>query len=260
MLDPCVFVLSTGRVGTQTLAALAYLARTVLAYHEPHPLLYGLSQQAYLQKSSLAIKQILTEAFIAVRQDLLMYSLHCELGYVETSPQVTFLGPLINQLLPHARFIHLIRNPGDFIRSGMRRNWYSGSPHDRTRIYPRMDTDCYAKWPALTPFQKNVWLWTETNRWVADFGKTVSPERWLCIRSEDLFSGNFDTLERFFAFLVQEIPSEKKVRRILGQQLNKQKIGEFPLPAEWSKEMISQFRELAGDMPQRLGYSSNNIA
>lgn len=44
---PCVFVLSTGRVGSKTLSALIGPAANVFAYHEPEPNLYGLSKLAY---------------------------------------------------------------------------------------------------------------------------------------------------------------------------------------------------------------------
>ena len=60
---PCVFFLSTGRVGTQTFASLLRLADNVFAYHEPRPNLYGLSRTSYLYLNDKCCYKVLREAF-----------------------------------------------------------------------------------------------------------------------------------------------------------------------------------------------------
>jgi len=254
-MTSCVFFLSTGRVGTQTLASLFAQVRTLYSYHEPHPLLYGVSQQAYRTIRSFSeVDQLLTESFIACRQDLLLRAWQHERGYLESSPQVTFLAPVIHQLLPQTQFIHVIRNPGDVIRSAMRRGWYDGHSYDRTRISPRSDDPLSECWSSFTPFQKNVWLWSETNQWIADFCETLPPEQRLLLRSEDIFASVLETIEQLFAFLNQPTPIPKTIQRILGQQLNAQTSGNFPLPENWSTQMQEQFYSIAGNTADRLGY------
>ncbi len=108
---PCVFVLSTGRVGTLTLAALLRAAPGMMALHEPSPRLYELSCLAYRASPSPETALILSAAFKSIRNDTLDLALKLRRGYVETSPQVTFLAPYILDAVPEAKFIHLARPP-----------------------------------------------------------------------------------------------------------------------------------------------------
>lgn len=55
----CMFVLSTGRVGTATLAALLGMAKNVFTYHEPRPLLYGLSKFSYEYSDNADVSKVL---------------------------------------------------------------------------------------------------------------------------------------------------------------------------------------------------------
>ena len=42
----------------------------------------------------------------------------------------------LGELFPKAKFIQLVRHPGDFVRSGIRRKYYSGNENDDSRITP----------------------------------------------------------------------------------------------------------------------------
>ncbi len=251
---PCIFTLSTGRVGTQTLAALLRLAPNVFAYHEPEPYLFGLSKIAYHYASHSVVNRVLRESFRAMREGAFNYALSCYKGYVETSPQGTFLAPAILEVIPEVKFIHLVRNPGAVVRSGMRRNWYAGHPSDPVRITPLPESEMYEQWDSLTQFQKNVWLWTETNRWIARFLKELSPHRFLLVQSEKLFEGDPATLDALFRFVAAPPPSLKKIEKVLSKKLNRQKSGVFPEPEEWPDELYEDLCSIAGPMAEQLGY------
>lgn len=251
---PCVFALSTGRVGTQTLAALFGLAENVFAYHEPKPTLYGLSRLSYEYSANKLVCKVLLEVFLATREGLMSYSLDCGRGYVETSPQVTFLAPVILEAVPNVRFIHVVRDPRYVVRSGMRRKWYDGHPADKTRIIPRPDSESGQKWEAYNTFQKNLWLWAETNRWILEFSSSLSMDRILLIHSEDVFTACGETLSKLFTFMGASIPPKRKITRVLGKRLNVQETGTFPEPSHWSKTMCSDLLEIAGKMARDLGY------
>lgn len=249
-----VFVLSTGRVGTETLDALFQPLGSIFSYHEPKPSLYRLSKAAYeYEKESLA-ENILQEAFLTARTDLFQYSLACHKGYVETSPQVTFLAPIVLKIIPNAKFIHLARDPRDVIRSGMRRKWFDGHPNDPTRIVPRPDSSHSPLWARYSPFQKNVWLWNETNHWILEFSKALATNQFLFLRSEDMFAGKSDILANLFAFLDVPSPSSMKINQVLNKKLNAQKSGEFPSATSWTDEMKAFLLEVADDTATQLGY------
>lgn len=251
---PCVFVLSTGRVGTQTLTSLFKLAKNVFAYHEPEPLLYGLSKLAYENIDNKIACRILIEAFLASRKEKIEYSLYSKRGYVETSPQTTFLAPIILDAIPDARFIHVVRDPRFVVRSGMRRKWYDGHIADKTRIIPKSDSEEGMQWSRFSTFQKNLWLWTETNKWIHKFLTSLPTDRVLLIHSEDLFTAHEKIMEKLFAFINSPIPPKHKITRVLSKSLNKQKSGEFPEISSWSDGMYSDFYNIAGRTAELFDY------
>lgn len=252
--NPVVFVLSTGRSGTETINALFNLANNVFTYHEPLPTLYRLSKLAYkYEKESLAT-ELLSESFLTARADLLKYSLDCGKGYVETSPQVTFLAPIIQSLLPEARFIHLVRDPQQVVRSGMRRKWFAGHLNDQTRIVPDHNSPHGQKWDAYTPFQKNLWLWAETNRWILEFTTHVPPDGVLQVHAEDVFRGDESTLSTLFKFIGAPLPSTAKISKLLSKKFNAQKTGLFPEAGEWSAEQKEDLLRFSGKIARSLGY------
>ncbi len=251
---PSVFVLSTGRVGTQTLAALFGLAANVFAYHEPKPKLYGLSKLSYEYSDDTLISTVLQEAFLTTRKELLNYSLDCGRGYIETSPQTTFLVPVILEVIPNVRFLHIVRNPRDVVRSAMRRKWYEGHSADQTRIVPLSDSEENQQWQKFSAFQKNLWLWHETNRWILKFTSNLPADRTLLVHSEDIFNGNEGVLQKLYTFVGAPMPPKQKTVRILNKKLNKQREGTFLETTNWSEDMKNDLLSIAGKTARALGY------
>jgi hypothetical protein len=251
---PCVFVLSTGRAGTETLAAVITLARNVVSLHEPAPRLYELSKLAYEYSTEPFARKVLGVSFLSHRNELLNTSLAFGLGYVETSPQVTFLAPAILEVLPQARFIHIVRDPRDVVRSGMRRRWFDGHPGDTTRIMPRPDSEDGQHWHEYNPFKKNLWLWAETNRWILKFTSALSEDRIITLRSEDVFSGDENTFHTLFEFTGSPPPPARQITRLLARKLNAQRSGYFPESTSWSDDQKKDLLVTAGDIAKTLGY------
>jgi len=255
---PCVFVLSTGRVGTATLAQICGLAKNVFAYHEPHPELFGLSRLSYqLTAQQPADEYVITalqEGFLTARRELMDYSLYCQRGYVETGPQPTFLAPFILRSVPNVKFIHLVRDPKKFTRSGMRRKWYDGHPYDCWRITPDSESIYGKQWSSFSPLEKNLWLWAETNRWARDFSKTLPSGRCLLVRCEDIFAADSDEIGGIFHLLGSEMPSLRQISRILGKQLNVQTTGTFQEPNNWLTQVESKLAQFVQETAADLGY------
>ncbi|HHS98086.1 MAG TPA: sulfotransferase [Chloroflexi bacterium] len=252
---PCIFALSTGRTGTKTLAALLGLSGNLFAYHEPRPKLFALSRLAYLYGDSSPADEILTAAFATARQELLEYALSCGRGYAETSPHLTFLAPAILRLLPNARFIHLTRHPVAVVRSGVRRRWYAGHHRDPTRITPRPGTEDADRWATYSVVQKNLWLWDATNRWILEFLSTLPPEQALCLKAEEIFAGDYETLKRLYAFAGAPMPSMRRVRSILRKRLNAQKKSAPPFSEADQADLRANLARFTAETASRLGYS-----
>lgn len=251
-LHPCFFILSTGRAGTETLAVLLNRSPEALVYHEPIPTLFGLSKLAYVgQDSDL---QMLSHIFYETRRPLFEHSLACGLGYGETGSYATFLAYVISEAIPQAKFVHVVRDPRAVIRSAMRRRWYRGHTYDAMRVTPRLDNPWAKAWKSWSLFEKNIWLWAETNRYILKFTSSVGSERTILLKAEDLFASDLCVVSRVFKFLGLTPPSDRVVRQLLARPLNKQISGSFPALEHWSSSMRSKPTEIAGSEMECLGY------
>lgn len=251
---PCIFVLSTGRVGTKTLAALAGLSRHVIALHEPIPKLYALSSLYYRCNTGTFHDEVFAEAFLTARREIFRYALSFGRGYVETSPQVTFLAPVIRIAVPNARFIHIVRDPKNFVRSGMRRGWYFNHPMDNTRLKPIHQSDDYRCWNQWETVEKIFWLWKETNVWINRFMQSVPTEKKLFLHSENIFLNKEEDINKFFDFLNVPKPPDKRIKKILSKKLNAQKSGDFQEISDWPNELNTKFYRIVGESAKQFGY------
>ena len=236
------------------MAALLRLGKEFVAYHEPDPSLYGLSKAVYATAPSPKSNLIAREAFLLARRQLVVNAVSREKGYIETSPQVTFLAPIIDAVLPNSLFVHLIRNPYDVVRSGMRRGWYSGNPADSTRIVPDVDSEFGMRWTNMSALEKNLWLWRETNDWVDGFLLNVSTDRKLRLKYEHCFCANSSALPDLFSAIGCSRPQSSRIRRVLSKKLNAQEGGDFPRVEDWTSEMKNSAVEIAGPTIERFGY------
>ncbi len=251
---PCIFVLSTGRVGTKTLATLAGLSSRIVAFHEPTPKLYGLSAHTYRISWKDIESEFIAEAFLTARRERFRYALSFGKGYVETSPQITFLAPVIRVAVPEARFIHIVRDPKAFVRSGMRRGWYVNHPMDGTRLKPLNQSGDLKFWRQWRPFEKICWLWKETNLWINRFMQSLPAEKKLFLHSEDMFLNKKGDMLKFFDFLNSPKPPDKTIKKILSKKLNAQNSGDFPKASNWTDEMHTRFYRITGESAKQFGY------
>lgn len=235
-----VFVLSTGRCGTELLTKIFELAPATLAAHRPDPELAYPSALAYELAQRTGGGEMVEKMFLAGRFDLMLESLLRQRRYVETNNRITFFAPAIASLMPNARFIHLVRDAEGFVRSGVRRKYYEGVPTDLGRITPTGGQDL-ADWPNLSPIGRCAWLWAETNGFIDGFRRSLDrPDRFLSVKSKDLFSDPAvaDEILRFSG-----LTASASVDRLLGKKVNEQLRGPDPGPrAAWTTADQDQFR------------------
>jgi hypothetical protein len=253
---PCVFVLSTGRVGSETLAHLAGLAENMFSYHEPLPKLFALSKLAYeLSNKIMAdieLEKVFAEAFVTSRRNLIEDSLFCGRGYIETGPDPTFLAPIIFKAIPEVRFIHLVRDPEKVVQSGLLRHWYDGHGMDYSRIVPDPSSIFGKAWVNYSPYEKNLWLWAETNRWIQDFSQSISPEKYLLLHSEDVFRGHEVATEQFYGYLSSKKPSKRKINSVLRKRLNSQAKGTSALPQRDFSSADKNLQKFVAEIANKL--------
>lgn len=251
----CVFVLSTGRTGTETLQHLLALSPQIDAYHEPRPQLMIHRKHARWEIGRAPDKYI--RVIQRTRGPKLYRSKARGLWYAETSARMTFFAPLLAHLLPNAKFLFIHRHPGEVVRSGMRRGWYENHPADFARIEPVPGEEAFKAWPSWTSFQKICWYWDAYNRFSLDARRRIGEERMLTLKADGLFDGS--AVPAIFAHLGLDVPPADAVEAILSQRRNAQKAASFLLFEDWTPTMYEDLRRIAGDTMEQLGYSTELI-
>jgi hypothetical protein len=230
----------------------------LFAYHEPTPNLYPLSKIAYEQESQISkdagLNRLFSTSLNSMRGNLWNESLSCGRGYAETSPQVTFLAPLLEKMIPDVRFIHLVRHPKRVIRSGMRRGWFSGHPFDEFRITPREGSAYVNKWQDYSTLEKNTWLWAETNHWISNFVSSLPVDRYLVLSSEYIFQKDKRSIQSLFDFLHIAKPSNFAIGCTISRKYNRQESGEFNFAPGWLEEIDNDLSKFLKDVSGHLGY------
>ena len=227
-----VFVLSTGRCGTEFLTKILNKIIGFDVYHSPKPEMIFFTKYAYANynKATEEIKNILK----AARLELILESYLRNRRYIETNNLITFFAYAAAEVFPRAKFIHLVRHPASFVRSGIRRNWYSGDNlHDLGRIKPLRNSENFNR---MSKIEKIGWLWNETNQFIENFKKNIDENRRiLFMKSEDMFT-NIDRLQDIFQFLEVNVERKYLVNQISRKPVNRQKSGDFPPFDKWSDD------------------------
>lgn len=241
-----VFVLSTGRCGTKLITEILLKSPLLRVEHSPKPELEYAS--SIVHRDSIE-DDALRLAIVAARFDLFFLDTFLRGRiYVETNNRVSLFGPALAKLLPNAKFIHLVRDPADFVRSGMRRNYYNG----RTVQHQRLDGSRNFEWNYFSPAEKIMWEWNEINSRIEDLKSELSSDRVLTIKSEALFSC-LDVTRQIYGFIGVDNPfdskrGERALSRLLSKPVNSQKVGDFPHYPDWSladKEALKRIATMA---------------
>ncbi len=251
----CLFVLSTGRVGTVTLTHLLELSPAVDAQHEPGPQFLEETRRAYQgSPRNGAQTAALARAFAASRVRPLWRAARPGRVYAECSNRLTFLAPQLAEYLPRSRFLHLHRDPATVVRSAMRRGYYRDHPWDAYRITPRPDDPFAGEWEGWGPFERCCWYWAAVNGFCLDAAQRLPPERVLSARMEALFGANGDGVTRLCGWLGVPAGPPAEVRRVAGTRYNAQRENAFPQWSEWSAAQRAALARIAGPVATRLGY------
>ncbi|NQV38588.1 MAG: sulfotransferase [Candidatus Marinimicrobia bacterium] len=241
-----VFVLSTGRAGTDLLTRLFRLNRNNFVLHEPIPDLVYAAKGAYnLGQQGLVARKL---GITSSRYHLFKECYLRGLVYIETNNKLTFFADALYDLLPKSRFIHLIRDPRAFVRSAVRRGYYQGHDFDDGRITPQNINE--EEWKNFSPIQKNGWLWNETNMVIEGFIQKFDTNRILKIYSEDLFKDP-TTLQHISGFIDQPPSKLNQIEKILRKPVNQQLKNDFPLFNKWE---ISAQETLRSITPLAIKY------
>ncbi len=194
-------------------------------------------------KNQALVNNMARQLFLTARLDYLLYAAETGKKYIETNNHLTFFAYAITELFPQAKFIHIIRHPGDFVRSGLLRHWYKVPSY-------RIECNCQ-DWDTWDRIEKISWLWKETNVFIENFKKTIPASRHITI---DFSSINVAQVEKLLNFIELKMP-ESKINRLLHRKKNTQKNTlNLPPYKEWAQEDKDKVIRQTWDLAQKYGY------
>lgn len=246
-----VFVLSPGRSGTMTLAALLDLIPGVHAEHEPEPALVAASYQAWVQGAEPL--DFWRDAVHQAR-DVSIFRAHRR-GRIwfESNNRLTFLAEPLRAAYPQARFVVVTREPEGFVASAMARRYYQGHSWDFARVRPREGDSERAGWDALPALDKCAWLWARTVGHGVELAERLGPQVVHVTAFEHLFSGDRAAVDGLFRFVTgQGTPAGAEA--VLGAQLNAQRDrgARKSRVSDWSDDDRARVAATAAPVLERL--------
>ena len=275
---PLVFVFGTGRCGTQTLWKLFESLPNTLSMHEGKGIvragpaamigeqlrigwignwntyLYHAANEDVFRRSfdpdpDLAV---LIESTFQARSTLIEWCEAHGLAYCDSNPYAYNLITYLYRKYPHAKFIHLVRDGYDCVRSWFRRSsTYPDHLTDLREMYwllakpvPLASDPAHAAWPAYDRVQRISWFWNTVNANIIERFAGIPAENRLLLRIEDLTK---ETTPRLLAFcgLPQSYAPETLAP---GDPSSGPSI-------EWTSDQVRKFNELAAPMMRELAYA-----
>jgi len=234
------FITSTGRTGTGFLTRLFNdCVSGAFSLHEPKPA-FRRRSIAWMGRPPSVLERWrfarTRNGFMAGRPEAL---------YVENNFQLFAALPLIREVFPDSRIIHIVRDGRAVTTSFLNRFRYITSDH----ITPDdvADDSASERWDGWSPVQKLAWYWSTVNRHV------VGQDPDLVVRFEDMFDEDRSGLWRLLDCLDLEY-DRGPVLELASKRVNTNKSEFFPPYDEWPRSWQEQFWEVAGAAMEEFGY------
>ncbi|MFC2146357.1 sulfotransferase, partial [Acidobacteriota bacterium] len=219
----------------------------VTAFHEPKPILQYFSNYVYHhQEETKTLEKIIN----AARMELILEVFIQNKIYVESNQCLTFFAPVIAGLFKKSKFVHLVRHPGDFLRSAIRKGWHK---NDSIWESGRVKMKDKKQWAQMDQIERLSWLWMTTNQFIEDFKTQVHRSRVFTLKFEDLVEKK-KTVKKLLKFIGGHPIAPEKIDEIQRTKINElhihpnepptmKKVVDFPLYSQWDDEMKNKLKK-----------------
>lgn len=256
MPEKVVFVLSTSRTGTKTLAE-GLKGDNILSPHQPaFSRILTVASNYYLHGW---LPRCALEWLVKRLREPQIRRADCRY-YVQVFSLDYLPAKIISQKYHNVYIIHIVRDPRTFVPSYL--NWM----HTRFRSFVANKLVLgwhpsgfftgevpWRAWRRMDEFQRVCWQWVYKNQNLERlFGGTP---RYMRVRFEDLFlsENRQAVLKSVISFM--GIPYQDRFEIVYQKKKNYSRKTYFPPWQEWSSERQEQLREICGHLMARYGYS-----
>lgn len=245
-------IVSSGRTGTNFLAE--YLDKNfddVTALHEPKP-----SYAIRLYSNAYTHGKVSDEQMVQLvqrKRKKIMASITTP-TYIESNPYLHGFIPVIDQVWPHCKIIHIVRDPRTFITSGLN--------HQDAHFYKKFANQWFPNWVpnvkrilnikgTLSPIGYYAAYWRVLNESIQTNGeKTEHYHRFLY---EHVFEGNCPGLSEICTVFSLNIKDSKGV--VSSQtRINKSQSSRTSDWSTWTPKQCAEIHQICSPLMQQYGY------
>jgi len=247
--EKMIFVMGSGRSGTQLISGLLDSTGIAKVFHEPNfwedvssmDILrrdHGLALRYWKEFRSLEVYRRWTAKPVAQM-------------YGEVNGTIRYQAPAIKQLFPNAKMLMVVREGRGVVRSVMGWPQFYGPKSKGAYALSPLPNDPYLnEWSRMSRFEKVCWSLNDTNEFLMHH---ISEKHWLQL--EKLTSDYDYFTERFANYLNIEIPYDLWHAKVSKKSRNATKIYGFPEWSDWNDEQKKGFVRICGETMSKLGYS-----
>jgi hypothetical protein len=237
-----IFIFSLGRSGSMFLADLLNEDPKVTVFHEPTRVDFFAYLNAFYQPA-LALEYLL-----GFRKKFIYHlgTRRGVKGYSEVNSILRRHVQAINEGIPGARSIHLVRDGRDVVRSMMARRTYTNRDPITRFIRPREGEAYQEDWSTMSRFEKLCWYWWHENTYLMEHINGFA-------RFEDLIGDYGYFSEYILEPLGIHVPVEiwqKKVEQPKNVT-HKHLISHW---RDWGEEYKIKFNKICGNLMEKMGY------
>lgn len=253
-----VFFLTTGRSGSAFIEYTLKRIDSLEVYHEAFPRLMSFPNFAYHNANE---NVMLSKVFEASREELLLTAYLEKNIYVEANQCLVFFSKIIIKQFPNAKFVHLLRHPGDFVRSAIMKGWYKNdSIWENGRI--RMSDENL--WSNLSQLEKLSWAWKSIHNFIGEL-KESNEKQFFTVKFEDIVTSKIE-FEKMISFINPSFNNgsiqldqllERKINQLVissNEPPNMFKLNDYPKYPTWAENDKQTLRKHCGVLSEKYDY------
>lgn len=248
-LKKTIFILSTGRTGTNFFADYFNKHPSVTAHHEPKPSrILRMWSNARLENRAADEEMV---AVFSAKRKRLFKSLNGSI-YIESNPFIIGFAPVLKNVFKEPVIIHVVRDPRDYIRSALNH----GNAKGVKKLFNKYVPFWYPKTGRIlgkdidgSLMLRTAGYWSIINSWL---DKGSNDKNYHLFKFEDLFSHKAEL---------------KRLAKIIGVEpgfidknppnaTNKSKDRVINTWDSWSKKDCREIQKICGDQMKKYGYGN----
>ncbi len=243
-----LFVMGSGRSGTQLISDLLDASGKAIVFHEPN-FHEDVGTMDILRRDPVQALRYWQE-FRSVELYRRWKNAPVVMMYGEVNGTIRYQVQAIRQLFPEARMVLMTRDGRGVVRSVI--GWpqfYGPRSKGAFALEPLPGDPFEVEWPEMSRFEKICWGWQDTYELLM---RHIPPTHWLTLEQS---TSDFDYFDRQFTQNVGlSISRELWKQHTTSKSRNSTKVYGFPSWEEWTAKQQEAFIRICGPTMNKLGY------